>query len=220
MLRHHWDSRSSQKVSLYSAIPNGRIPLDPVIRDSANPVAGERCSGSEQISSGSHPSFSTVTSLVHPLFDAAEREQLCALLDTLGPLAPTCLDSWTTDDLAAQLVLREHDFLAAPGLVIHGAWGRFAERRRLTWKQTAFNELVARIRSGPPPGPFRVKWISTAQPQRVLRLPRRCASGEQTRAARDPGWRRRAVVSQRRFRALVPVTAVAWDRAAAGMGWN
>ena len=97
--------------------------------------------------------------MVHPLFDAAEREQLCALLDTLGPLAPTCLDPWTTDDLAAQLVMREHDYLAAPGLVIHGAWGRFAERRRLTWKQTAFNELVARIRSGPPPGPFRVKWV-------------------------------------------------------------
>ena len=93
------------------------------------------------------------------LFDTIEREQLCDLLDELGPLAPTVLDPWTTHDIAAQLVLREHDFLAAPGLVAHGAWGRFAERRRLAWKNTAFEDLVAAIRSGPPPGLFRIRWV-------------------------------------------------------------
>ena len=93
------------------------------------------------------------------LFDAIEREQLCDLLDELGPLAPTLLDPWTTHDIAAQLVLRENDYLAAPGLVVHGAWGRFAERRRLTCKETAFKDLVAMIRSGPPPGLFRVRWV-------------------------------------------------------------
>lgn len=46
-----------------------------------------------------------------PLFDAIEREQLCDLLDGLGPDAPTILDVWTTHDLAAHLVLRERDFL-------------------------------------------------------------------------------------------------------------
>jgi hypothetical protein len=56
-------------------------------------------------------------------FDAIEREQLCDLLDELGPQAPTLLDPWTTHDLAAHLVLREHDFPAAPGLVVPGAWG-------------------------------------------------------------------------------------------------
>ena len=93
------------------------------------------------------------------LFDAIEREQLCDLLDELGPQAPTILRPWTTHDIAAQLVLREHDFLAAPGLVAHGAWGRFAERRRLAWKTTAFTDLVATLRSGPPPGPFRIRWV-------------------------------------------------------------
>ena len=76
------------------------------------------------------PSLQSVN-VADPLFDAIEREQLCDLLDELGPLAPTLLDPWTTHDIAAQLVLREHDFLAAPGLIAHGAWGRFAEPRRL-----------------------------------------------------------------------------------------
>ncbi len=94
-----------------------------------------------------------------PYFDAVEREQLCDLLDELGAQAPTLLDQWTTDDLAAHLALRETDLLAAPGLVIPGAWGRFAERRRLALRATAFTDLVATIRSGPPPGFFRIPWI-------------------------------------------------------------
>ena len=47
--------------------------------------------------------------------------------------------------------------LAAPGLVAHGAWGRFAETPpRSHSKKTAFKDLVAAIRSGPPPGLLRV----------------------------------------------------------------
>ena len=65
-----------------------------------------------------------------PLFDALERKQLVDLFDELGPDSPTLLDPWTTRDLAAHLMLREHDYLAAPGLVLPGVWGRFAERRR------------------------------------------------------------------------------------------
>ncbi len=93
------------------------------------------------------------------LFDAIERDQLCDLLDELGPRAPTLLDPWTTHDLAAHLVLREHDVLAAPGLVVPGTWGRFAERRRLALKDAGFTDLVATIRSGPPPGLFRLGWV-------------------------------------------------------------
>jgi uncharacterized protein (TIGR03085 family) len=93
------------------------------------------------------------------LFDAIEREQLCLLLDEVGPHASTLLDPWTTHDLAAHLVLREHDLLAAPGLVVPGGWARFAERRRLGLKETEFTELVATIRSGPPPGFFRIGWV-------------------------------------------------------------
>jgi uncharacterized protein (TIGR03085 family) len=91
-------------------------------------------------------------------FDTVEREDLCELLDELGPEAPTLLDPWTTFDLAAHLVLREHDYLAAPGLVVPGTWGRFAERRRVALKAKGFTPLVTTIRSGPPPGLFRVGW--------------------------------------------------------------
>jgi uncharacterized protein (TIGR03085 family) len=92
-------------------------------------------------------------------FDAVEREQLCDLLDELGPDMPTLLDPWTTRDLAAHLVLREHDLLAGPGLVVPGAWGRLAERRRSALARRDFATLVATIRSGPPPGFFRVGWV-------------------------------------------------------------
>jgi uncharacterized protein (TIGR03085 family) len=92
------------------------------------------------------------------LFDTAERIQLCDLLDELGPQAPTLLDPWTTHDLAAHLVLREHDFLAAPGLVVPGWWGRFAEGRRVALKKTGFSDLVTTIRSGPQ-AVFSISWM-------------------------------------------------------------
>ena len=95
-----------------------------------------------------------------PTFDARERQELCALFDELGPSAPTLLDGWNTHDLAAHLLLRERDLVAAPCLVLPGPFARFAERRRarlaerhdLPW-------LVARIRAGPPPGFFRLGWV-------------------------------------------------------------
>jgi uncharacterized protein (TIGR03085 family) len=92
-------------------------------------------------------------------FDAVERAHLADLLDELGPDAPTLLEPWTTRDLAAHLVLREHDHLAGPGLVLPGAWARFAERRRKALALTDYPRLVATIRSGPPPGFFRIGWV-------------------------------------------------------------
>jgi len=97
--------------------------------------------------------------MANPLFDAIERKQLADLLIELGPDAPTLLEPWTTRDLAAHLVLREHDYLAAPGLVLPGAWGRFAERRRTALARKDFPWLVATIRSGPPRGFFRIRWV-------------------------------------------------------------
>jgi uncharacterized protein (TIGR03085 family) len=93
------------------------------------------------------------------LFDGSERAQLADLLDELGPDAPTLLASWTTRDLAAHLVLREHAPLAAPGLVLPGAWGRLAERRRTALARNSFRELVQTFRAGPPPGFFRRGWV-------------------------------------------------------------
>jgi uncharacterized protein (TIGR03085 family) len=93
------------------------------------------------------------------LFDAVERARICDLFTELGPEAPTLLESWTTHDLAAHLVVREHDPLAGPGLVLPGVWGRFAERRRRLLARQDFAELVATIRSGAPPGFFRIGWV-------------------------------------------------------------
>ena len=93
-------------------------------------------------------------------FDAQERRSLCDVFDELGPDAPTLLEGWTAHDLAAHLVVREHDLVAAPCLVLPGPFARFAERRRVELKERHdFAWLVARIRSGPPPGFFRLGWV-------------------------------------------------------------
>lgn len=46
--------------------------------------------------------------------DTQERIALCDLFDELGPSVPALLDGWSADDLAANLVLREHDLVAGP----------------------------------------------------------------------------------------------------------
>jgi uncharacterized protein (TIGR03085 family) len=92
-------------------------------------------------------------------FDAVERAQLSDLFDGLGPQAPTLLEPWVTRDLAAHLVLRERDYIAGPGLVLPGGWGRLAERRRRALALRDFTWLSATIRSGPPPGFFRIRWV-------------------------------------------------------------
>jgi uncharacterized protein (TIGR03085 family) len=94
-----------------------------------------------------------------PFFDDIERAQLCDLLDELGPGAPTLLAPWTACDIAAHLVLRERDSLAGPGLVLPGAWRRLAERRQRALALRDFTLLVATLRSGPPPGFFRIGWV-------------------------------------------------------------
>jgi uncharacterized protein (TIGR03085 family) len=95
-----------------------------------------------------------------PPFDAQERLELCDLLAELGPSAPTLLEGWTANDLAAHIVLREHDLIAAPCLVLPGPFQGFAERRRAGLAERKdFGWLVTRIRSGPPVGFFRIGWV-------------------------------------------------------------
>src|SRR6476469_7694909 len=92
--------------------------------------------------------------------DAQERLELCDLFEELGAHVPTLLDGWTAKDLAAHIVLRERDLIAGPCLVLPGPFQQFAERRRARLaKQREFEWLVARIRSGPPPGFFRIGWV-------------------------------------------------------------
>jgi uncharacterized protein (TIGR03085 family) len=93
-------------------------------------------------------------------FDAQERRKLCDLFDRLGPSVATLLEGWTAHDLAAHLVLRERDLMAGPCLVLPGSFQRFADRRRVRLaNRRDFAWLVARIRSGPPPGFFRIGWV-------------------------------------------------------------
>jgi uncharacterized protein (TIGR03085 family) len=82
-------------------------------------------------------------------YSQQERIALCALLDQTGPDAPTLCAGWTTADLAAHLVLREHRPDAAMG-VLGGPLARHTARvqHRLR-ERTPFAELVAAIRSGP-----------------------------------------------------------------------
>jgi uncharacterized protein (TIGR03085 family) len=93
-------------------------------------------------------------------FDAQERRKLCDVFDQLGPSAATLLEGWTAHDLAAHIVLRERDLVAGPCLVLPGRFQRFAERKRVRLAtRRDFWWLVARIRSGPPPGFFRIGWV-------------------------------------------------------------
>ncbi|MDT7732256.1 MAG: hypothetical protein QOK45_2509, partial [Mycobacterium sp.] len=92
--------------------------------------------------------------------DAQERSALCDLFEELGANVPTLLNGWTAKDLASHLVLRERDIIAGPCLVLPGRFQRFAERRRVRLaEQREFEWLVARIRSGPPRGFFRLGWV-------------------------------------------------------------
>jgi len=79
-----------------------------------------------------------------------ERLALCALLDKTGPDAPTLCAGWTTGDLAAHLVLREHRPDAAAG-VLGGPLAGYTTRVQNRIRQrTPFPSLVRTIRSGPP----------------------------------------------------------------------
>ena len=92
--------------------------------------------------------------------DTQERLELCDLFDELGPSVPTLLEGWTAHDLAAHIVLRERDPVAGPCLVLPEPFQQFAEQRRVRLaKRKDFTWLVARIRSGPPVGLFRIGWV-------------------------------------------------------------
>jgi uncharacterized protein (TIGR03085 family) len=102
----------------------------------------------------------SVAGLDNLSFDAEERRKLCDVFDELGPSVPTLIEGWTAHDLAAHIVLRERDLVAGPCLVLPGPFARFAERRRQRLAERRdFPWLLARIRSGPPPGFFRIAWV-------------------------------------------------------------
>jgi uncharacterized protein (TIGR03085 family) len=79
-----------------------------------------------------------------------ERRALCALLDETGPEAPTMCEGWTTLDLAAHLVLREHRPDAGAGM-LGGPLARYTGRvQGKIAARTPYPRLVQIIRDGPP----------------------------------------------------------------------
>jgi uncharacterized protein (TIGR03085 family) len=92
--------------------------------------------------------------------DQREREELCDLFLELGPDAPTLCEGWTTADLAAHLVVRERDPRTMPGILKPaGRFGRYTEKLMAKKKAKGYENVVARIRKGPPLFPWRVKGV-------------------------------------------------------------
>jgi uncharacterized protein (TIGR03085 family) len=83
-------------------------------------------------------------------YSRQERLALCDLLDSTGPDAPTLCEGWTTGDLAAHLVLREHRPDAAAGVLGGPLAGHTARVQQRIKERTPFADLIATIRSGPP----------------------------------------------------------------------
>jgi uncharacterized protein (TIGR03085 family) len=78
--------------------------------------------------------------------DVRERMEVCDLLLELGPDAPTLCEGWTTADLAAHLVLREH-------------FHRWSDAQRAVEKAKGLPAIVARLRAGAPLIPWRLPGI-------------------------------------------------------------
>jgi uncharacterized protein (TIGR03085 family) len=79
-----------------------------------------------------------------------ERLALCALLDKVGPGEPTLCEGWTTLDLAAHLVLREHRPDTGLGLLWGPLAGHTRRVQRKLAERTPHPRLVETIRNGPP----------------------------------------------------------------------
>lgn len=115
--------------------------------------------------------------------DARERAQLCLRFDELGPDAPTLCEGWTTFDLAAHLVIRERNPIAAPGIVIPQL-ASVAERAMEREKGKGYARVVDRVRTGPPLGPFAVPGL-----REQINLVEYAVHHEDVRRANDMGPR-------------------------------
>ena len=80
--------------------------------------------------------------------DVRERRELCDLFTQLGPDAPTLCEGWTTLDLAAHLVLREH-------------FKKWTDERMAAEKAKGLPVLVERLRGGAPLVPWRIPRVRT-----------------------------------------------------------
>ena len=84
-----------------------------------------------------------------PNYAQQERAQLCDLFSEVGPDVPTLCEGWTTRDLAAHLIVREHRPDAALG-IIAAPFARHSEKVRLEVARRPWEDLVTTVRNGPP----------------------------------------------------------------------
>lgn len=79
-----------------------------------------------------------------------ERAGLCDAFARYGPDAPTLCEGWTTADLAAHLVVREHRPDALPGIIGGGPFARHTASLMEAAKRKGYDAMVATLRAGPP----------------------------------------------------------------------
>lgn len=92
-----------------------------------------------------------------------ERRALCRLLTEVGPDAPTECAGWTTRDLAAHLVVREHRPDAAVGVLVPPLAG-YGERIRTRLRDgTPYARVIEMIAEGAPAwSPFALPGVDSA----------------------------------------------------------
>lgn len=78
-----------------------------------------------------------------------ERQALCDTLSKLRPDAPTLCEGWTAADLAAHLMVREREPLAAAGIMLPGPFAAYNQRRMEAAKAGGYQRLVEWLRGGP-----------------------------------------------------------------------
>ncbi len=78
-----------------------------------------------------------------------ERHALCDTLTELGPDASTLCEGWTTADLAAHLMVREREPLAAAGIVLPGPFADLNRRRMEAAKKGGYQRSIEWLRGGP-----------------------------------------------------------------------
>jgi uncharacterized protein (TIGR03085 family) len=78
-----------------------------------------------------------------------ERHSLCDTLASLGPDAPTLCEGWTTADLAAHLMVREREPLAAAGIALPGPFADLNHRRMQAAKAGGYQRILDWLRGGP-----------------------------------------------------------------------
>ena len=83
-------------------------------------------------------------------FAPLEREGLADALERLGPDQPTLCEGWLTADMAAHLVVRERQPVAALGIVFKPLAGYNERQQRALRDSTAYDELTRLFRAGPP----------------------------------------------------------------------